>query len=358
MLAALAVLSTLEAKPLYRGIYLSPYTARKDWLIERILAAADKGDLNTVVVDMKDDFGYLRYPSNNRIAKGLGAVRPIFEVDSFLARMHSHGVNVIARMVCFKDDQASRYSTFGVRRSGGGLWKDAGGAYWLNPFDEKTWEYHASIAAELVEMGFDEIQLDYVRFPTDGDVGNCVFYSREGKIKEEAIEGFLERMREAVDAPLSADVFGYAAWRTLKLEGQELARMAAHVDYVCPMLYPSHFSSRFLGGEPYRDFWVYYTSVQSAAKLMGDADAGIVTYVQGFSWKAPGFGPDYIFEQMLGTLTAEADGFFIWNASGKYLPAFQALSLGSSSLRERPVPHLREIHTRSIPGPRLDELVW
>jgi hypothetical protein len=352
-LAVLVVPSTLKAEAYIRGIYLSAYAARQEWLLKKIEEAADRGDLNAIVVDMKDDFGYLRYSSGNKIAQGLGAIRPVFDVDSLLDRMHAHNVRVIARLVCFKDYQAARFSSFGVVRSGGGLWQDEGGAYWLNPFSERTWEYIASIARELEEVGFDEIQLDYVRFPTDGDVLNCVFYGRGGRIKEEAIEGFLKLMRAGITVPLSVDVFGYAAWRTLKLEGQELARMAPYVDYICPMLYPSHFSPQFLKGDPDRDFWVYYESVESAFELMGETQTGVVTYVQGFSWRAPGFSPGYIFDQMLGSLAAGADGFFIWNASGKYLPSFEAFSWGGSSIREKDVPSHPEIHRKSTPHPEI-----
>ena len=305
---------------------------------------------------MKDDFGALRYPSKNDIALSIGAVRPIINVDTLLKRLHEHNIRVIARLVCFKDDIASNYSAFGVARQGGGLWQDEGGAHWMNPYDESVWDYLASIAKELEDLGFDEIQLDYVRFPTDGDISSCVFYGSKGRIKEQAIEGFLKRMRSQVSAPLSVDVFGYAAWRTLKREGQELSRIGPNVDYICPMLYPSHFADSDFRGLPVREFWVYYESVSSAYKLLGSSSARVVTYVQGFSWKAPGYGPDYIHNQILGSLGAGADGFFIWNASGDYLPAFEALSWGGSSLREIACPSSQENRTKSIQHPPIYEL--
>lgn len=343
-----AVPSALGAKELIRGLYLSAFAAHQEWLLTRIEEAGDAGDLNAVVVDMKDDFGLLRYPSQNSIARGRNAIRPIFDADSLIARMHRHGVRVIARMVCFKDDYACNYSDFGVMRSGGGLWADAGGAHWLNAFNERTWYYLIDIAQELEEVGFDEIQLDYVRFPTDGDVLNCVFYGRRGRIKEEAIAEFLKMMQDSISVPLSVDVFGYAAWRTLKLEGQELARIGPNVSYICPMLYPSHFSPDFLRGWPMREFWVYFKSVLSARKLLGENETGIVTYIQGFSWRAPGYGPDYIHHQIAGSLAAGADGFFIWNASGNYGPALTAMSWGGNQLREKVAVNPPDIHTRSI----------
>jgi len=354
MLAALVVLSHLEAKEYIRGLYLSPYAAHQERLIRKIEETASRGDLNTIVVDMKDDFGILRYPSQNPIAKSTGAVRPIFDVDSLVCRMHAKKVRVIARLVCFKDDYACNYSDFAVYHSKGGVWVDEGGAHWLNAFNECTWEYLTDIALELEGLGFDEIQLDYVRFPTDGDVANCVFYGIKGRIKEDAIEGFLKLMRSKLKVPLSVDVFGYATWYTLKLEGQELGSISRNVDYVCPMLYPSHFSTDFLKGWQLREFWTYYKSVESAYKLMGET-RGVVTYVQGFSWRAPGFGPQYIYNQILGALAAGADGFFIWNASGNYDEAFTALGWGGSSLRRKPFPTIQEDHMRSIPRQSLYE---
>lgn len=360
-----AALSTLEAETsvkqnsfgdeIIRGLYLSPFAAHQEWLLKRITDAADSGDLNAVVVDMKDDFGLLRYSSNNHIARSLGAIRPIFDVDSLLRRMHDHDIRVIARLVCFKDDHACNHSNFGVVHGRGGVWADEGGAHWLNAFNEHTWYYLLDIAKELEFLGFDEIQLDYVRFPTDGDVQNCVFSDRRGRIKEQAIEGFLAVMYDSLSIPLSVDVFGYAAWRTLKLEGQELARIGSNVDYICPMLYPSHFSPDFLKGEHKREYWVYYNSVRSAYDLLGDSRARVVTYVQGFSWRAPRFGAEYIFNQMLGSLHAGADGFFVWHAGGKYYPeTFTALGWGGSSLRRKVVPSPPEIRRKSTQSPVTD----
>ncbi len=347
---------SLEGKTYIRGIYLSPSSACREWLLKKVEEAGDHGDLNAVVVDMKDDFGALRYPSENKIARSVGAVRPIFNVDTLIHRMHSHNVRVIARLVCFKDDLATGYSGFGIDRAGGGLWVDEGKAHWMNAYNESVWDYLASIAKELEDRGFDEVQLDYVRFPTDGDVGSCVFYGTKGRKKEEAIEGFLQKMRSSITVPLSVDVFGYAAWRTLRLEGQELSRIGPNVDYICPMLYPSHFSPSDFYGLPTREFWVYYESVESAYKLLDRTGAGVVAYIQGFSWRAPGYGPDYILNQMIGSLAAGADGFFIWNASGDYLPAFEALSWGGSWLRERAYRNSPDTHTKSIPHQPLCEL--
>lgn len=338
------------------GIYLSAYAVRREHLIKELIKSADEGCLNAVVVDMKDDFGYLRYPSSNQIAKKIGAIRPIFQLDSFLTRMHSHNIKVIARIVCFKDERAASYSKFGVRRSGGGLWADGGGAHWMNAFEEETWGYLASVAAELERLEFDEIQLDYVRFPTDGDVFSCIFHSRKGRIKEEAIEGFLKVVKDSVSIPLSVDVFGYAAWRTLKLEGQELARIAKHVDYVCPMLYPSHFSTSFLKKYPYRDYWVYQSSVASAYRLMGNEPTGVVAYIQGFSWRAKNFGAHYILEQMSGAAGAGAQGFIVWNASGKYAPTFKAFRMAQNLLKRTDIPSFQEIRKINIPPPVLYEM--
>ncbi|MBD3287138.1 hypothetical protein GF359_10690, partial [candidate division WOR-3 bacterium] len=102
VILAVAAAPWLEAKPYIRGLYLSPYSSHQEWLLEEICEAGDRGDLNAVVVDMKDDWGILRYPSENETAKKHRAVRPIYEVDSLIARMHTHGIRVIARMVCFK----------------------------------------------------------------------------------------------------------------------------------------------------------------------------------------------------------------------------------------------------------------
>ncbi len=297
--------------------------------VERLMKFSEKGVINSLVIDVKDDFGYIRFPYDGKLAKKIGAVKPILNIDSLVKLKKKYNIKLIARIVLFKDGKLSNYKNYGVQRKGGGIWRDQGGAFWCDPYNEKVWKYNVDIANKILEMGFDEVQFDYVRFPTDGDVWNCIFPSMDRRTKGEVIEGFLDYARSHVKGKLSVDIFGYATWRELPLEGQEVGRMSNYIDYVCPMLYPSHFSSRDGAWLPkfLREFWIYYISVERARKKIRENNPSckIVVYVQGFDYKAPHFSPDYIYYQIKGALLAGSDGFFVWNARGDYSVTLKAL---------------------------------
>jgi hypothetical protein len=316
-----------EMKFVYKGLYLGPYVASNRSYVAKLL---EKSHLfNTLVVDVKTDFGFLVYSSQLPLAKAIGANQNLVDLPELIKSAKAHNIRLIARIVVFKDPYLARYGSYGGHDARtGGLWEDEAGNSWVDPYSPEVWEYNIKIANEVLALGFDEIQFDYVRFPTDGDVWNCIFYHRtQNMTKEDAIAGFLKRARSEIRAKISVDVFGYAAWRVLLLEGQNLAKIGKYVDYVCPMLYPSHFAPDFKRerDEFWRSYWIYYDSVRSAEGFLRDTPTRVVTYVQGFNYKSPWFGPDYIHTQILGAKDAAALGFFIWHAGGDYRTAFEAL---------------------------------
>lgn len=329
-LVALTALSGSQAEEfIYRGIYLNPYRAADPRYLERVLEAAEEGLINALVVDVKTDFGYLSYESKIELARRIGAIRPILDLPRFVEKVKARGLRLIARVVLFKDSYLAKYRNYGVRDARTGeIWKDAADNCWVDPYSTEAWEYNIKIAQEVLELGFDEIQFDYIRFPTDGAVEHCFYpHLKKGDKKEDAIVGFLKRARSSITAPIQVDLFGYAAWRVLLLEGQNLARMGEFADCICPMLYPSHFSSDFYreGDEIYRSYWLYHDSVLNARRMLKTPNVRIVPYIQGFNYRSPGFGPEYIYAQIRGALDAGAQGFFIWNAGGEYGAAFEAL---------------------------------
>ena len=315
-----------KASYFYTGVYLNPFVASKSYKVNEILNAAKKGLINTVIIDMKDDFGNLRFNSKNPIAQKVNAVKPLFNVREMLDSLHAYNIRVVARLVCFKDGKAAHYSNYGITDKEGGLWYDYGKMAWMDPYNKKVWDYLYSIMNELYEIGFDEIQLDYVRFPTDGALSRCRYPSWNGK-KEEAIAGFLKYINTKREFPIQIDVFGYACWYVLKREGQDISKMTPYVDIVSPMLYPSHFAPQFQKyvDDNYRSYYIYFLSIKHGMS-MASKSVKFIPYIQAFGWKAPLFGEDYIILQMMGALEAGAEGFFFWNAGGNYTVLFNALS--------------------------------
>jgi hypothetical protein len=198
--------------------------------------------------------------------------------------------------------------------------------YWVDPYSEFVWNYNVDIARELQAHGVDEIQFDYIRFPSDGDLGRITWrFRREGMGKLEALESFLARAREALTIPISADVYGYCGWaRISNWVAQNIEMYSRYVDVIQPMFYPSHFPRDFLGSMAYlpRAQYIYQEGTRRASYIV-DGRSVIRPYVQAFriggelAFTPPVYST-YLIDQVQGALQGAAQGFTLWNASNDY----------------------------------------
>jgi hypothetical protein len=254
-----------------RALYLTHDAVRLAEFRSRLFELLSTTELNAVVIDVKGDRGYLTYRSRVPLAQQIGANdRPTAEdIDQLLQTLHGRGVYAIARIVVFKDDLLARNGAAAgadvAIKDGrtGRPWVDGEGLAWVDAFQPAAWDYNAALAREAIERGFDEVQFDYIRFPTDAGAGSSLAdtaysqpFTRANRVG--ALKAFLGRAHAAVrDAGgfLGIDVFGLSAWweHSDGGIGQDLAELADSVDYVCPMLYPSTFASGLPGGLPYPD---------------------------------------------------------------------------------------------------------
>ncbi|MFL5539960.1 MAG: putative glycoside hydrolase, partial [Longimicrobiaceae bacterium] len=150
-----------------RGIYVSAYAAGNPVTRAKLLALTDSTEVNTWVVDVKDEDG-VRYPSALPLAVEATHVRsiPVRDLRALADTLRAHGIHAIARIVVFKDPRLSRARPeWSIRQPGGTLWRDKAGNTWVNPWDRRVWDYDLSVAQEAVRAGFHEVQFDYVRFP-------------------------------------------------------------------------------------------------------------------------------------------------------------------------------------------------
>lgn len=352
--------------PFYQGIYLNPYAAGNRRYMKSILPYLGE-KVNVVVVDMKLDSGVIPYPSQVSMAKSAGAVKPTIRyLDELMSKLRERKLYIIARVIVFKDSVLARHEggKYAIRDRRGGIWEDRHGEIWVDPFCEEVWDYNLEIARELAEVGFDEIQFDYLRFPSEGDVSRCVYpYQREGEKKREAILGFLREARKSL-APLGVrigvDIFGFTAWHeSLPLEGQDIEFIGRYVDVVYPMLYPSHFGAfmrKLSPGE--REYQLVFESTRRAKERLSGTGADLVVYLQGFNWKAPGFGTDYIRNQIEAALRGGSSGWIIWHSACDYRATWEAL--------QNPLPVIKRRNLQLRVG-RLDfippdlserELLW
>jgi hypothetical protein len=359
-----------QAEPAWdrEGLYLPVNRALDSQTLKPFLDIAAERNLNMVVIDMKDDYGRLRFtPLNPDIARRGRVFRPL-DIDAFLRQMKERGIYTAARIVVFKDPvlagwEGGKYAVWDS--SAGKPWAGyrdtrrkkttpeaqaeekknspdieilpaADADYeilrsyyderWVDPYSEEVWDYTADIAAELHSRGFDEIQFDYIRFPTDGDnLGNIRYrWQDRGMDMESAIVSFLRHIRSRLDAPLSIDIYGANGWyRTGARTGQELELLAQYVDVICPMYYPSHFEQDFLAQNPaeLRPYRIYRQGVQRTFRISRGRII-VRPYVQAFylnvSYDRRYYGADYVRRQVEGTRDAGRGGLTYWNNSGRY----------------------------------------
>lgn len=338
----------LDKKSLYVPIYQA-YLPNK---LEEHLATVKRNNLNSVVLDMKDDYGLLRFDAKNPevLKKGYKSAYAL-ELDAFVKKLKEQNLYLIARIVVFKDKHLSTYNNkeYAVWDKANNIpWRGIRGTikeknelgevinqktdyydeYWVDPYSEEVWEYNVQIAQELIERGFDEIQFDYIRFPTDGkNLGDTQYrWKASGMDMESALISFLKYARENIDAPIGIDIYGANGWyRSGVRTGQDVELLAPYVDVICPMLYPSHFEQPFLAypeaqERPYRIY--YFGTFRNA--MIGRGQILVRPWVQAFyynvSYDRTYYNPDYVAREVYGTRDAQplANGYMYWNNAGRY----------------------------------------
>ena len=308
-----------------KAIYMNPRITTDNAGFLRLVDLIDRTELNALVVDVKELGVYV--DTDVALFREAGAVDPLLDAAGLLRTLHARDIYAIARHVVFKDDAvaAARPDLAVADATTGDTWLDYNGGAWLNPFAEEVRDANAQFAAELAGLGFDEIQFDYVRFPSDGDLATMDFGRPVTEAaRVEAITGFLALTREQVaptGANTAADVFGY----TLLLDdigiGQNAARIAEVVDYVCPMVYPSHFPNGSIDvpGHP-NDFPAETIAISMASGTAMIGDPGkLRPWLQDFSLAGMSeYGTAEVRVQIDAAEAAGTSGWMIWDPNNEY----------------------------------------
>ena len=319
-----------------RAIYMPPHKVSE---FDDYLSLMKKNNLNALVIDMKDDWGIIRYNSHEPNILKVGAVKNTIILEDLVKKAKENDIYLIARLVIFKDKALYNYAngayavkdyTSGQSWAGYDVNKDGSRdyyyEYWVDPYNEAVWKYNAAIANELVSRGFDEIQFDYIRFPTDGDNLRNAYYPAKAPAmdKESAIMSFLSYARNHIKAPISIDIYGANGWyRTGARTGQEVEMISEFVDVICPMYYPSHFAQSFLAYEPRRErpYRIYYQG-SYRTKYISRNKAIVRPWAQCFfinvSYDREFYGAYYIKSQVDALHDAIDEGFSFWNTIRNY----------------------------------------
>jgi hypothetical protein len=323
--------------PIVRGIYVSSYAIGSPVSRRGLLALTDTTELNTWVVDVKDEDG-VRFHSRVPLAREAshwGSI-PVRDLRALVDTMKAHDIYPIARVVVFKDPRLSRARPdWSIRTPKGELWRDHQRITWVSPWDRRVWEYNIQVAEEAARAGFREIQFDYVRFPEAyRSLPQQVFPTAVGK-KADAITGFLAEAAarlHPLGALVTADVFGLTMNDPLDVGiGQQWERVSSTVDHVLPMVYPSHYFPTHLPGirRPNRmPYETVFTSVGEGVirnrrlESAGVRTARIVPWLQAFTatWNDRGFryGPAQARAQTQALYDLGLEDWIFWNPSSNY----------------------------------------
>lgn len=328
-----------------RALYITSWTAG----ISRFQTLTDMvshSNLNAVVIDIKDSTGKVGYDSKVPLVAQTGAYeKRIRDLDAILKQCRDKKIYTIARIAVFQDPNlAKARPDLAVGGGSQKIWKDRKGLAWVDPASKDVWDYNLSIAKEAAAKGFDEVQFDYVRFPTDGKLKTMTYpvYRRDVP-KHEIIRRFfqyVDQQMKPLDVMTSADIFGLTTMVDDDMNiGQRIQDVADYVDFVCPMIYPSHYPRGHLGLKnpaeyPYRV--IYDASLRGMKRLEGKR-ARMRPWLQDFKLGAV-YDKKMIVEQIQAARDAQVFGFSMWNARNVYTDAAYLEKLPEAN----PAPPLRE----------------
>jgi hypothetical protein len=305
-----------------RGVHVTMALASIPGKIDQYLAMTKHG-LNALELDVKDENGEVAFTKPRvALAHQVGAARDYYDPVEVARKAHAAGVYLIGRIVCFEDPMlAQNAPQYAIRTTSGGVWTTSLGLGWADPYDKRVWDYNVALGAAAAKAGFDEIQFDYVRFPTDGDLSAAVFPKQTNQSKTAVITNFARYAGEKLKplgVHVSADVFGLSATRNMGI-GQRPKKLGQYLDTIYPMVYPSHFGPGQYNlpdpnaqpgrtvGLALRDFDTQLTGL----------DTRLVPWLQDFS-----LGRTYtladVQDQIEAARDAGSQGYLLWNAAGLY----------------------------------------
>ena len=315
-----------------RGLYVSRWAAigQRMW---QLIDVAERTEVNALVIDVKDDRGLVLYHSHVPLAREIGAdtTRPMSyrRLRAVLDTMRAHGIYPIARIVVAKDPLlAGAKREWAIKRKSDlSPWLDKNGRPWLDPTHPEIWKYAADLGAEAVNLGFSELQFDYVRFPDeDRIIREAVFPLMNGRVRAQVIRdqlGYLRSLVGPLTVPMTIDVFGLSATDTTDMGiGQKWEMFIDRADVVLPMDYPSHFAPGTFGlsnpnAHPYETLDHALRDAKKRSAGIPNA-ARIVPWYQDFTLGPPHYGGSQVRAQIRAGYDNGIESWMLWNPGSRY----------------------------------------
>jgi hypothetical protein len=311
-----------------KALYLSGYGVGSSVIRKSALALSEQGKINALVIDVKGDRGIVPYKSAVKLAADVGAQKIITvkDVKELIKSLKEKGIYTIARIVVFKDNLLGiARPDLTIKTADGTIWKDRENLIWVDPSKREVWDYVISIAVEAAQIGFDEVQFDYVRFPDKKGLAFSIPNTEENRVN--AISGFLSEARKQLlpyNVFLSADIFGYVCWNLNDtFIGQKLKDLSLIVDYMSPMLYPSGFQFGIPGyrvpvAHPYEIVYLSLKRSQERTNLPSNRFRPWLQAFRDYAFDRRHFNAKEIREQIDAAEKFGSHGWMLWNPRNVY----------------------------------------
>ncbi|MES2314800.1 MAG: putative glycoside hydrolase [Patescibacteria group bacterium] len=331
-----------------KAAYYTSWAAGTPSFKKQMFALIDDSELNSLVIDVKDYSGRISFPMDDPKIRKIGSVQErIPEIKEMIGQLHDKGIYVIGRVAVFQDPFIVKvHPEWAVLdKRTGKQWKDSGGAYWADPDKKEMWDYVTTIAKEAYAVGFDEINFDYVRFPSDGALGNALFDKPASTTKAVALKEFFSYLHDELSPlgiTISADIFGQVTSDKGDMGiGQHFENVLPYFDYVSPMVYPSHYISGFLNytkpaEHPYEIVKYELDTAVARAIAASSSPEKIRPWLQAFDLGAI-YTPAMVHTQMQATADAGANGWLLWNAGSVYKREFVMPYMHATTTAKAPV---------------------
>lgn len=310
-----------QKTPQAKGAHVSIYIAASDTDLGKMISLVDRTELNALQIDLKDEAGMIGFSLDYPLAQQVKAVNDYIKMDSVVDQLRYRDIYSIARVVCFKDPKLGKgRPDLAVQSKGGGVW---GKGQWLDPYSKEVWDYDLATAEAAARAGFNEIQFDYVRFPSDGNVKDCAYPHQDARQPGQVIDDYLTYARDRL-APynvfISADLFGLTASAQGDMNiGQKVTDVSQRVDFISPMVYPSHYNlGEYNIKVPEANPGEIITkSLDDFKKKMSGTRATLRPWLQDFTLKIP-YTPDMVRRQIDATEALGIKQWLLWDPDCSY----------------------------------------
>ncbi len=321
--------SYVETPLSVKGVYMTSWTAGSSRLRKSIVDLINSTELNTVVIDIKDYSGRIVFPVTSESLKSFGSEEiRVSDLQDFIESLHKKNIYVIGRVAVFQDAYFVKHRPdLAVKNKlGTEVWKDKKGISWIDAGSKEYWDYIVSIAKESRKIGFDEINFDYIRYPSDGDMEDISFPWSSTTPKTVVLKNFFQYLNTNLATSglkISADLFGMVTSAKNDMGiGQVLENALPYFDYIDPMVYPSHYPPTFQGfanpeEHPYDVVSYAMKSAVSRAEIASTSKNKLRPWLQDFGLKV-NYGPKEVRDQIKATNDSGLSSWLLWSASNQY----------------------------------------